>query len=204
MKIRNQFAYTALVICLSSLVLSCKDNSYQAKETNVVLEETSTENTIAQGKYLVEILGCNDCHSPKRMGERGPEIIPELLLSGYPSDRPVITLDAKLIEQGFGIFYPDMTAAAGPWGLTFAANLTPDDTGIGTWTEEQFKKALTQGKYKGLDNGRMLLPPMPWRNYSKMKEADVHAIYTYLKSIKPVENTIPAPIAANDIQQANP
>lgn len=92
------------------------------------------------------------------------------------------------------MFYPDLTAAAGPWGITFAGNLTPDATGIGNWTEEQFKKALTQGKFKGLDNTRLLLPPMPWLNYAEMKDEDIHSIFTYLKSISPVENTVPTPV----------
>lgn len=140
-------------------------------------------------------MGCNDCHSPKRIGNNGPEIIPELLLSGYPSDRSIINFKSTLIQEGFSLFYPDLTAAIGPWGTSFAANLTPDPTGLGSWTAEQFKTALTQGKSKGLENARMLLPPMPWVNYASMKEEDILAIFSYLKSITPLENIVPAPIA---------
>jgi hypothetical protein len=129
------------------------------------------------------------------MGKNGPEIIPELMLSGYPADRPIIKFTDPLIKVGFALFYPDQTAAAGPWGVTFAGNLTPDNTGIGNWTEEQFKKALTQGKYKGLDNTRMLLPPMPWFNYTQLTDKDVNAIFSYLKSIKPVRNIVPSPVS---------
>jgi hypothetical protein len=140
-------------------------------------------------------MGCNDCHSPKKVGPKGPEIIEELLLSGYPSDRPVVTFDSKLIKEGFAMFYPDLTAAAGPWGISFAANLTPDETGIGNWSEEQFKKALTEGKLKGLDGSRTLLPPMPWVNYISLTDEEIHAVFTYLKSIKPVKNIVPNPIS---------
>lgn len=147
-----------------------------------------------RGAYLVQISGCNDCHSPKKMGAHGPEIIPETMLSGYPSDRPIVKFDSKMLQSGFSMFYPDLTAAAGPWGVSFAANLTPDDTGLGNWSEEQFTKALKEGKAKGLDGGRMLLPPMPWPNYVNMSDADVKAIFAYLKSIKPVKNAVPAPI----------
>ncbi|MEJ7829089.1 MAG: diheme cytochrome c-553, partial [Segetibacter sp.] len=129
------------------------------------------------------------------MGANGPEIIPELMLSGFPSDRATAKFDTKLIKSGFSIFYPDLTAAAGPWGMSFAANLTPDSTGIGPWTEEQFKKAITQGKYKGLENNRMLLPPMPWINYTTLSDKDVKSIFAYLKSIKPVKNLVPQSIA---------
>ncbi len=144
-------------------------------------------------------MGCNDCHSPKRMGPNGPEVIEELRLSGYPANRPVVNFDSPMIKEGFAMFYPDLTAAAGPWGITFAGNLTPDATGIGNWTEEQFKKALTQGKFKGMDDTRMLLPPMPWVNYAGMKDEDIHSIFTYLKSIDPVENIVPVPVSPDQM-----
>ncbi|MGB5668012.1 MAG: diheme cytochrome c-553, partial [Maribacter sp.] len=67
--------------------------------------------------------------------------------------------------------------------------------GIGTWTEEQFKKAITQGIYKGLDGGRMLLPPMPWFSFASLTDEDVNAIFMYLKSIKPVSNIVPQPVS---------
>jgi hypothetical protein len=143
---------------------------------------------------LVQIMGCNDCHSPKKMGAQGPEIIPELMLSGYPADRPVIKFTDPKIKEGFGQFYPDLTAAAGPWGISFAANLTPDETGIGNWSEDQFKIALTKGKFKGMETGRTLLPPMPFFNYANMEGADIKAVFAYLKSVKPVKNLVPAPV----------
>lgn len=199
MKIKNHALSLLIVAYICLLTLSCKNNQYEAIETKAQANDMSVEEIIIKGKYLVGIMGCNDCHSPKKMGENGPEIIPELLLSGYPSSRPIVAFDSKLIKEGFSMFYPDLTAAKGPWGITFAANLTPDGTGIGNWTEAQFKKALTQGKFKGLDNGRLLLPPMPWFNYTEMNDEDVHAVFTYLKSIQPVENVVPSPIALDNL-----
>ncbi len=186
----------AILILLSGLYLySCTEKN-NPNPNNTTAEETSgQEDFVKQGKHLVEIMGCNDCHSPKKVGPKGPEIIEELLLSGYPSDRPVVTFDSKLIKEGFAMFYPDLTAAAGPWGISFAANLTPDETGIGNWSEEQFKKALTEGKLKGLDGSRTLLPPMPWVNYISLTDEEIHAVFTYLKSIKPVKNIVPNPIS---------
>jgi hypothetical protein len=58
---------------------------------------------------------------------------------------------------------------------------------------------MTQGKYKGLDNSRMLMPPMPWQSYSEMKEEDLNAIFEYLKTIKPIENIVPNHIPPNDL-----
>lgn len=148
---------------------------------------------IKKGEYLVGIMGCNDCHSPKTMGPQGPEPVAGKLLSGYPADRPIPARNAAALKD-WVLFNGDNTAAAGPWGVSFAANLTSDATGIGNWTEEQFKRALTQGKYKGLATNRTLLPPMPWPNYRNLKDEDLKAIFAYLKATKPVANVVPAPI----------
>lgn len=177
---------------------SCEQDQKLSTQPTTEVDSNPTQ-IIERGEYMVKIMGCNDCHSPKRMGPNGPEIIPELMLSGYPSERPIAEFKDPMIKEGFAMFYPDLTAAAGPWGISFAGNLTPDETGIGTWSEEQFIKAFTQGKLKGLDNGRRLLPPMPVENYKDMREEDVLAIFKYLKSIQPVKNIVPAPIPPNDV-----
>lgn len=183
----------AFAIAVFMTVISCTDN--KPKETTTTTPpKTTTEDLVKRGEYLVGILGCNDCHSAKRMGAQGPEIIPETMLAGFPADRPIVKFDSKLIKEGFAQFYPDLTAAAGPWGISFAGNLTSDETGIGNWTEEQFKIAMTQGKFKGIATSRPLLPPMPWQNYVGMKSEDLKAVFAYLKSTKPVKNVVPSPI----------
>ncbi len=182
-----------------SLILtfySCSNKNEKKPDNSATTGKPKQEDVIKLGQHLVTIIGCNDCHSPKKMGAQGPEIIPDLMLSGYPSNRPLVKLDSKLIkEEGFPMFYPDLTASAGPWGISFAGNLTPDETGIGNWTEKQFKKALTEGKFKGLDDGRTLLPPMPWMNFKALTDDEIHAIFSYLKSIKPVKNIVPSAIS---------
>lgn len=198
-KMKTNLPNLALIALLPLLFLSCKNEPAPTADVVVQSVEPSVADVIAHGEYLVGILGCHDCHSPKKMGENGPEIIPELMLSGYPSDRPIIKFDSPLIKEGFSMFYPDLTATAGSWGVSFTGNLTPHETGIGNWSEEQFKRALTQGKYKGLENGRTLLPPMPWYSFSIMTDEDVHAIYSYLKSIKPVENVVPGPVSPEEM-----
>jgi len=194
MKRNNYFIVLAVITCFVFIAMSCTNSNQKPVENNSEVKAVSPEDIVKRGEYLVTIMGCNDCHSPKKMGPNGPEVIPELLLSGYPSDRPVVKFKDPMIKEGFGMFYPDLTAGAGPWGVSFAANLTPDQSGIGTWTEEQFKIALTQGKFKGIEGSRMLLPPMPWFNYIQMKDEDVSAVFAYLKSIKPVVNVVPQPI----------
>ena len=188
------------ILAIVFLLSYCTGNKEKMEQTTLQTAELSQEELIAKGEYLVTIGGCNDCHSPKQMTERGPEIIKELMLSGYPADRPLLVADKNAITKGWALMNYDLTQAAGPWGVSFAANLTPDPTGIGNWTEEQFKKALTQGKFKGMDGERMLLPPMPWFNFTNMKDEDISAIYAYLKSIKPVNNLVPAPISPEEFK----
>ncbi|MBX2939798.1 MAG: c-type cytochrome [Ferruginibacter sp.] len=193
MKKKFIFKMAGCALMVSAVFTACND-AVETKASEVQHVVVSETEVIKKGEHLVTIMGCNDCHSPKRMGANGPEIIPELMLSGFPADRPLVKFDSKLLTEGFAMFYPDLTAAAGPWGVSFASNLTPDDTGLGNWTEAQFKKALTEGKSKGLDGSRMLLPPMPWTNFTKLSNDEVHAVYTYLRSIQPVKNLVPNPI----------
>ncbi len=150
---------------------------------------------LKRGQYLVMIMGCADCHAPKKMTPQGPAPDMDRFLSGYSSAQPLGTYDKNLVKTGqWVLFNGQNTAFIGPWGVPFAANLTPDPTGIGSWSYEQFAKAMRQGKYKGLDNTRPLLPPMPWPNYTTMTDNDMRAVFTFLKSLKPVANAIPAAI----------
>jgi hypothetical protein len=82
------------------------------------------------------------------------------------------------------------TAFAGPWGISYAINLTPDEnTGIGIWTEDMFVKAIKMGKHMG--TSRTIMPPMPWPAYSNLSEDDLKALYAYLRTLKPVKNRVP-------------
>jgi len=186
------------VLSMALFNTSCT-NSPSLKEQEPAEKTVSEGDLIKHGEYLVTSMGCHDCHSPKKMGPNGLEIIPELMLSGFQADNPPMITDTSITSKGFSIYYPDLTASAGPWGISYAANLTPDVSGIGSWTEEQFKRALTEGKFKGIEGSRMLLPPMPWFNLTELKDEDVKAIFTYLKSIPPIRNVVPAPIAPQDM-----
>ena len=152
------------------------------------------QDTINRGEYLVSAIGCHDCHSPKRMGEHGPELIPELVLSGYQASQPFNPPACDGLNQGWALFYPDLTATIGPWGTSFAANLTSDPTGIGSWSLEQFMTAIREGKSKGLKANRDILPPMPWPMYRNLSDEDLASIFYYLKSTKPVSNVVPPPV----------
>ena len=195
---RNSFfAITVIAISLTTAFLSCSTHSVSPEKEATAKDSTDK---VKRGEYLVSIVGCDDCHSPKKMGPMGPEIIPELRLSGYPSGRPIQKADSNVVKQGWALFNPDLTSAAGPWGMSFAGNITSDETGIGNWTEENFMRALRKGKYKGLETSRPLLPPMPWFVYKNMSDEDLKSIFAYLKTTKAVANVVPAPRQLADLK----
>lgn len=145
------------------------------------------------GEHLVTIAACHDCHTPKKMTAHGPEFDSSLLLSGYPAQSAPLDVDRKEMESKGYVVTNDLTKWVGPWGISYTANLTSDETGIGNWTEQQFFKAIREGKLKGMDNTRPLLPPMPWPVYKNMTDDELKAIFAYLKSTKPIRNVVPAP-----------
>ena len=144
------------------------------------------------GERLVVIAACHDCHTPKKMTDKGPVMDYSRALSGHPADMPPPDVNRKEVEQKGLAVTNTLTVWVGPWGISYAANLTSDATGIGNWTEKQFFTAIRQGKYKGLENSRSLLPPMPWDMYRNMTDEELRAIFAYLKSTKPIKNVVPA------------
>lgn len=149
--------------------------------------------TLARGQYLVTVGGCNDCHTPLKMGPKGPEPDMSRMLSGHP-EQFVVTTPARMpSDQWMSAATPTNTAHSGPWGVSFTANLTPDqNTGLGIWTEDMFIKALRTGRHMGAS--REILPPMPWSNYGKMSDDDLKAVYAFLRTVPPIHNRVPDPI----------
>jgi hypothetical protein len=152
---------------------------------------------LARGKYLVDAGGCHDCHTPKKMTATGP--VPDLsvALSGQPAANPVAPVPAGFLgparTQWIAMTSADLTAWAGPWGISFSANLTPDKvTGLGNWTVEQFIRTARTGKHLGV--GRAVLPPMPLQSLAVLTDSDLKAMFAYLRSVKPISNAVPVPI----------
>ncbi len=99
---------------------------------------------------------------------------------------------------------PMLTAWSGPWGVSFAANLTPDkETGLGEWSEQTFIHSLRTGKHQGQPNGRDILPPMPWFNFKGATDDDLKAMWAYLRSIPAVKNQVPLPVPPKAEKQAD-
>jgi len=156
---------------------------------------------VDRGKYIVTIASCEDCHSPKIFTAMGPIPDTTRALSGHPGGIPKMPIDKKVLVPGnWVLLCPDLTCFVGPFGVSFPANLTPDSTtGLGAWTEEVFVNTMRSGKHLGQPGGRPILPAMPWANIGKMTDEDLKSVFTYLQSIPPIKNQVPAPLTPADI-----
>jgi len=148
------------------------------------------EVSAARGKYLVMAMGCNDCHTPWKMGPNGPAPDMTRMLSGHPQDE--VMLEPEL-HPGQWAAAPTNTAFRGPWGTSFTANLTPDDeTGLGIWTADTFVRTIREGRHMG--QARPLLPPMPWPMIRNLNDADLKSIFAFLQTIPAIQNRVPQPL----------
>lgn len=158
-----------------------------------------TPDPVERGRYLVTTAGCHDCHTPLAMGPNGPAPDMTRALSGHPAalqmpPSPVLPEGPWLVTVS-----ATNTAWAGPWGVSFTANLTPDrETGLGTWTEQNFVDTIRNGRHLGA--GRPLLPPMPAPVYAQMTDDDLRAMFAYLRSIPAISNRVPSPVPPSPAQ----
>jgi mono/diheme cytochrome c family protein len=149
---------------------------------------------VARGKYIVSTSGCHDCHTPWQMTDKGPAPDFSRALSGHPQD--VVMPPPPALPPGpwLVMISATNTAFAGPWGVSFTANLTPDrETGLGKWTTQTFIDTIRSGRHLG--RGREILPPMPVMVYRNFTDEDLAAVFAYLQSLPPIANKVPAPIA---------
>jgi len=121
---------------------------------------------IDTGHYLVTIANCNECHTPKKWLE--------------------ITDTTRTLSGGVEFVMPT-------GGFVHTANLTPDESGLGDWTEQAFINKFKSYRdsaaiYKVKPNTLNSL--MPWKNYSYLSDNDLHDIYAYLKAIRPIYNPV--------------
>ena len=178
-------------VCLSIFQLVC---SLENKK------EMTKEEMIKRGEYLVNYGGCNDCHSPKVFTDLGLIADTTKLLSGHQSGLTLPRIDRATLNSEWYLTNAELTAWVGPWGISFSANLTPDEeTGIGNWKEEMFINAMRNGLHLGA--GRPILPPMPFMNLAGLKDEDLKSIFAYLKSIKPIRNKVPEPVPQKQVAQ---
>jgi mono/diheme cytochrome c family protein len=176
---------------LAAAALACAATTVPAFAAET--RDAANPDKIAHGKYLVTITGCNDCHTPLKVGPNGPAPDMSRMLSGHPES---FKLPPAPAPQGPWIVAATATSTAwsGPWGVSFTANLTPDpETGLGKWTLRNFIDTMRSGRHLG--RGRQILPPMPIAMYKNMTDEDLEAMFAYLKSIPAISNRVPEPLA---------
>ena len=171
-----------------------------ASSMALAANEKASPDLIVRGKDLVMHGMCHDCHTPKTFGPEGMGIDMARALSGHPAGSQLPLMDKKALQPGYWILgAPDLTAWVGPWGVSYAVNLTPDEqTGTGLWTEDVFIQAMRTGKHLG--EGRPILPPMPWQFIGDMSDADLKSVFAYLRSLPPIKNVVPQPVAPPDVK----
>lgn len=194
----HRFATAALALtgaALTTLIATASAPSPQTRPA-AAMHRTPVE----LGGYLVSSMGCHDCHTPWKLGPKGPEPDMSRALTGHPEDLKMPPAPALPPGPWIASFAATNTAWAGPWGVSFTANLTPDkDTGLGDWTEAQFIAAIRTGRHQG--KGRAILPPMPYPAYANLVDEELKAIWAYLRSLAPVKNRVPQPIDPPESQR---
>ncbi len=120
------------------------------------------------GEYLVTLSGCEGCHTP---AERGQPVVAKRFSGGEKFEAPSL-------------------------GTVVSANITPDiETGIGKWSEEFFLKKFYDFKDYAVNgspkmSGREQFTLMPWLAFCQLPPEDLGAIYTYLRTVKPLHNAV--------------
>jgi mono/diheme cytochrome c family protein len=148
------------LVALSSAAVGSLGSCTQAQKQESAPVAMSPEQKVARGRYLATVAGCGDCHTPGGM-------------FGAP--------DTTRLLAGSELGWK------GPWGISFAKNLTPDpETGIGSWTEEQIVTAIQAGHRP---DGSPIMPPMPWPDFATFTPEDASAVAAFLRSIPPVKHT---------------
>ena len=181
------------VLSTASLRAQAEPEAKARKNTAAPQAKAANAAQIARGEYLVEIMGCHDCHTPAKMGPNGPEQDRSRALSGHPEQLVMPPAPALPPGPWVASIAATFTAFASPGGTVFTRNLTPDkETGLGDWTVEEFIATMKTGRERG--KGRPVLPPMPVQNLRALSDSDIRALFAYLQSIPAIKNRTPQPI----------
>jgi cytochrome c553 len=148
--------------------------------------------SVERGAYLVRAMGCNHCHTPYTLGPAGPQPDMSRALSGHPADLVMPAPPSLGASPWVWIGAGTNTAFAGPWGVSFTANLRPIRRPALAVDGGHFIATIRTGRHEG--KGRPLLPPMPLPIVRALNDSDMRDLFAYLQSLPPVRNRVPAPI----------
>jgi hypothetical protein len=196
MMVRDRVAARSLPIlalAAGTLLIGLGGCQVGAERTGEKTAAAPAVDPVARGKYLVSITACSDCHTPMMMTAEGPRPDMTKMLSGHSAGMvmpPPPKPEGPWVWFGAGT----NTAYAGPWGVSYAINLTPSSSGLAAWNEDMFVKAIRTGKHMG--TSRPILPPMPVPAYSNMTDEDLKAVWAYLQTVPPIDNLVPDAVVA--------
>ena len=198
MRLKNLVLTTAIIVTAVILTAVLSTASLGASDTGGVEGQGVAANKsqqIARGKYLVDIMGCHDCHTPMKLGPNGPEPDMARALSGHPEN---VAVPPATVPPGYlAMIGASFTSFTGPWGTSFTRNLTSDkETGLGDWTVDEFIATMKTGRERG--KGRPILPPMPVQNLNALSDADIRSLFAYLQSLPAIKNRTPQPVEPPD------
>jgi mono/diheme cytochrome c family protein len=167
---KTQLTFSAILVMLLGAVYVTSCNTPPAEPT-VTSNEDSLKKVIARGEYLANnVAACIHCHSMRDFTKFAGPTVPG--------------------TEGGGGFKFDHTILDEIPGTLYSRNITPDtETGIGSWTDDEILKAITQGISK---NGDTLFPLMPYPTYNRMAKDDLLSIVAYIRTLKPIKNKVPA------------
>jgi mono/diheme cytochrome c family protein len=153
------------VIMIAAYFSACNNDKKEPVAKN---NSDSLQKVLKRGEYLAHhVAACLDCHSQRDMTKYSGPVIPGT-------------------EGGGGFAF---TEKIGIPGTVYGRNITPDpETGIGTWTDDEVLRAVTQGISK---NGDSLFPLMPYVSFNRMAKEDLLSIIAYIRTLKPIKNAVP-------------
>lgn len=124
----------------------------------------STDDAVAHGQYLASLMHCASCHTP--MTKKGPDM-------------------SKMFAGGMKISVPMLGE-----GVLFTSNLTPHETGIKDWTDEELVSAIMQMKKR---DGTIIQGPMALyqAGWSQIPREDIEHVVAFLRSLDPIEHKVP-------------
>ena len=164
--IRILLALLLVLLVVAGVGLGYLFIAYPVSQPPSAIKIDPTPERLARGEYLAQhVSGCIDCHSER------------------DTTRFALPVKPGTYGKGGDLFDEENNLP----GKIYAKNITP--AGIGSWTDGEVLRAMTAGISR---DGTPLFPIMPYPHFGTMAEDDVHAIISYIRSLKAIENTIPA------------
>jgi len=177
----SAYVLFAATLMTGAALARCQRSTTAVSTTAAPVAVAAGDTSAARGAQLVLLGGCDDCHTPQL-----PNGEPDMSrrFSGVPAGSAAPPSIANVVAT-------ENLAFSGPWGTSFPRNITPDvQHGIGSWNVQDFIRTMRTGTDP---QGHALLPPMPYKEFGKLPDADLTAIYNFIRTVAPSSNAVTGP-----------